>query len=61
MEMREEYSTGKAVKMLGIHFVTLKWIYAGKVEAIKTLGDSTASQKARYDGYSGSQCRKTKL
>jgi hypothetical protein len=47
--------------MLGIHFVTLKWIYAGKVEAIKTLGDSTASQKARYDGYSGSQCRKTKL
>lgn len=41
MEMREEklYSTGKAAKLLGIHFLTLKkWIYAGKVSAIKTLG-----------------------
>jgi putative resolvase len=39
--MREEkfYSTGKTAKMLGIHFVPLKkWIYAGKVKAIKTLG-----------------------
>jgi predicted site-specific integrase-resolvase len=37
--MREEklYSTGKTAKMLDIHFVTLKkWIYAGKVRAIKT-------------------------
>jgi excisionase family DNA binding protein len=41
MGMREEklYSTGKTAKMLGIHFLTLKkWIYAGKVKAIKTLG-----------------------
>lgn len=39
--MREEklYSAGKAAKLLGIHFNTMKkWIYAGKVEAIKTLG-----------------------
>jgi excisionase family DNA binding protein len=41
MGMREEklYSTGKSARMLGIHFLTLKkWIYAGKVKAIKTLG-----------------------
>ena len=41
MEMREEklYSVGKAAKLLGIHFNTMKkWIYAGKVDAIKTLG-----------------------
>ncbi len=41
MEMREEklYSTGKAARLLGIHFNTMKkWIYAGKVDAIKTLG-----------------------
>jgi excisionase family DNA binding protein len=40
-EMKEEklYSKGKTAKMLGIHFVTLKkWIYAGKVKAIKTPG-----------------------
>jgi len=39
--MREEklYSAGKAAKLLGIHFNTMKkWIYAGKVKAIKTLG-----------------------
>lgn len=39
--MREEklYSVGKAAKVLGIHFNTLKkWIYAGNVKAIKTLG-----------------------
>ncbi len=39
--MREEklYSTGKAARLLGIHFNTMKkWIYAGKVDAIKTLG-----------------------
>ena len=39
--MREEklFSTGKSARMLGIHFLTLKkWIYAGKVKAIKTLG-----------------------
>ena len=41
MGMREEklYSAGKAAKLLGIHFNTMKnWIYAGKVDAIKTLG-----------------------
>ncbi len=39
--MREEklYSTGKAARLLGIHFNTMKkWIYACKVDAIKTLG-----------------------
>jgi len=39
--MREEklYSAGRAAKLLGIHFNTMKkWIYAGKVKAIKTLG-----------------------
>nr|MDO8082220.1 IS607 family transposase [Candidatus Freyarchaeota archaeon] len=39
--MKEEklYSTGKTAKMLGIHFLTLKkWIYKGKVKAVKTLG-----------------------
>jgi len=41
MAMKEEklYSTGKTAKMLGIHFLTLKkWIYKGKVKAVKTLG-----------------------
>lgn len=41
MGMREEklYSSGKAAKLLGIHFNTMKkWIYASKVKAIKTLG-----------------------
>ena len=41
MGMREEklYSAGKAAKVLGIHFNTMKkWIYAGKVKVIKTLG-----------------------
>lgn len=39
MAMKEENSTGKTAKMLGIHFLTLKkWIYKGKVKAVKTLG-----------------------
>jgi len=36
--MREDrlYSTGKAAKLLGISFITMKrWIYAGKIKAIK--------------------------
>ena len=40
MEMREEklYSTGKAAKLLGAHFNTMKKrIYAGRVKTIKTL------------------------
>jgi putative resolvase len=39
MEMREEklYSTGKATKLLGISFITIKrWIYAGRIKAIRT-------------------------
>jgi putative resolvase len=39
MEMREEklYSTGKAAKLLGISFITIKrWIYAGRIKAIRT-------------------------
>jgi len=37
--MRKEklYSTGKAAKLLGVSFPTVKrWIYAGKIKAIKT-------------------------
>jgi putative resolvase len=63
MGMREEklYSTGKTAKMPGIHFVTLKkWIYAGKVKAIKTPGGSTAFQKARYGSCSGSLHQKNR-
>lgn len=36
--MREEklYSTGKAAELLGVSFITIKrWIYAGKIKAIK--------------------------
>lgn len=39
MEMREEklYSTCKAAKLLGISFITIKrWIYAGRIKAIRT-------------------------
>ncbi|TDA30720.1 MAG: IS607 family transposase [Hadesarchaea archaeon] len=39
METREEklYSTGKAAKLLGISFITIKrWIYAGRIKAIRT-------------------------
>jgi hypothetical protein len=37
--MREKklYSTGEAAKLLGVSFITVKrWIYAGKIKALKT-------------------------
>jgi hypothetical protein len=39
MRRKKRYSTGEAAKLLGVSFITVKrWIYAGKIKAIKTPG-----------------------
>jgi len=63
MAMREEklYSTGEAAKLLGISFITIKrWIYAGRIKAIKMPTNDTASPKARSNACWASKSQKTK-
>jgi hypothetical protein len=39
MRRKKRHSTGEAAKLLGVSFITVKrWIYAGKIKAIKTPG-----------------------
>jgi len=39
MEEKEWYTTGEAAKVLGVSFRTVKrWIYSGKILAVKTVG-----------------------